>query len=473
MMAFRAHILAIAAGLSVSACGAYREPPPLTPPPAWHGPTAEAASFESRWWRLYGDPELDGLVETALRQNLDIEASLQRITVARARLRQAVSRARPGISLDGSATRQRRLGRGGGDPDDPFAAFLSPDLDQWEVALGAAWEPDIFGSARLRRRAATLEIGATEAEGQAVRLAIASTVVRAWLLHRTLGSQAQSTHEALTIAEEATRLTERRFELGDVRRTDVEALRAEALSLRANLSEIDAARREAALSLDAALNVDPGTSSDRLIDAPLPLNLGAPTAGLPADLLTRRPDLLAAVARARAGSLLADAARRDALPNFTLGLLAGRLSSNQAGLAFDSNFGRATAAFAWPGLDIGRTRAAIRLADAEADAGFIEYRRAFRVALDEVERALARLEGLQIQLQHIDDALAARVQSLHLAEAAFRLGEISRLDLVDARRGLFEARNARIETVRAIGEAQADLALALGGGWLRGGETSQ
>lgn len=460
--------IAVGAGLMlVAACAPYKVPPTPVPPGNWVSPSV-AGEYDERWWQVYGDPVLNALVDQALQGNLEVAVATQRIAVARARLRQAVAAARPGLSTDGSGSRQRGLGSSNIASDDPAAAFFTPDLDQWEIGVGASWEPDLFGGARLKRQAGRHEVGATEAEAAAVRLAIAGGVVRGYLQLRALQAQTQATKDALELAKEAARLTQLRFQLGDVRRIDVVSLSADVEALEASLKQLTTGARETGFALDTLIAANPGTSNFRLAAIqPLPQSHQLPAAGLPLDLLARRPDLIAAGYRAQSSRLLASAARRDALPSVTLGLFLGRVGFDQGGFGFVSNVARATGAFAWRGLDIGRTRADLLLADAEADLAFVDYRRVFRTALEDVERALSRIEGARQRLTHEEAALTARRRALELAEAGFRLGDFNRLQLIDAHRGLLDASIQRIETIRSIGDAEADLAVALGGGYLK------
>jgi len=254
-----------------------------------------------------------------------------------------------------------------------------------------------------------------------------------------------------------------------VTRLDVEASAAEREALAAQRDQVQAALAEAWLALDTLLARPPGTTAVQMRTAPLspiPVARSGIAPGQPIDMLRRRPDLIAAAANLQGAELQSLAARRDLFPTIAVQAAAGR-SGFALGEAISSasNFARLGATFALPLLDYPRRQAAIELADVSGEQTFVSFQQTLAEALEDVERALANVDGQQRRQITLGRALAHREQAHSLARRSYELGEANLAEVLDAQRSVLETRRQVVEARAALASAQVALYLALGGGW--------
>ncbi|MDR7191333.1 efflux transporter outer membrane subunit [Luteimonas terrae] len=463
----------LAAALTLAACSTppVRERPPL--PATYYTPAGDVAqpadpAALARWWRQFDDPLLAELVETALVRNLDQQAALAELRIARAQLRQSRSALLPRLDLGGQASRQIINTDALADTPlaDEFDVGGDVNFDTWQLALQAEWEVDLFGANRLRRDGAGRQVQSAEAQLVAVRLAVASNLAQGYVQARALLAQRALLDEGVRIAREAERIADGRFRLGEVTRLDIEAAGAQRAALEAQRGDIDAGLAEAAFALDTLIDQPHGTVLQRL-----GAGTRVPTAdveiprGQPLDLLRRRPDVIAAVAGLDAAELAALASRRDLFPKLGVSAALGRSGVGIGDLSGASDLRSLAAQLGFPWLDFGASRAAIDLADAQADAGFVQVRQALATALQDVETASAQLAARRAQRAARAEALARAQRTHDMARRTYDVGLANLADLLDAERALLDARQQSLDTDRAFALAQIALYTALGGGW--------
>lgn len=183
------------------------------------------------------------------------------------------------------------------------------EFDRWQAGLQASWELDLFGQGRARLAAAREQSKAAQADVQAVTLSVAASVANIYVNYRGLQKQQQLTLESLAIADEVVRIAERSFDAGVVKSTDVDLARADAAQLQARLAELDSALAQLRLNLENLCVLQPGALTQELREtAGMPHVPGPVAPGQPADLLLRRPDLIAAQARFEASLRQSDLA---------------------------------------------------------------------------------------------------------------------------------------------------------------------
>ena len=463
--------------LALAACAS--APPQRTQAPlpaAWFGPagaapdSADGATL-ARWWLQFDDPVLHGLVDAALSRNLDVQAALADLRLARAQLRGASAALWPVLDGSGQGSRQWiDVGDALDGEDNPLGDLIgtgSTALDSWQLALQASWELDLFGANRLRREAGALQLGAAQAQLVAARLAVAGNLAQGYVQARGLLAQIELLDAGIDTAQGLERVAEARFGLGEVTRLDVESAAAQVAALQAQRGDLEAALAETTFALDTLTDRAPGSTRTLLGDATrVPGADAAIPVGQPVDLLRRRPDIIAAAAGLDAAERSALASRRDLFPKLALNASYGRsgLALGDA-ISGTSTLRSAAAQIAFPWLDFGASRAAIDEADAQADAGFVGLRQAIARALEEVEVANAQRDARTRQLARRDEALARGEQALHMARRTYDVG-LSDLDAVlQAQDGALQARRDQLETRIALSTAQIALYTALGGGW--------
>lgn len=468
MMPSRLGLTALALGMALSGCATLQPalpeaeprllaqwplPPSLPRPDAAAEPDAGTAVVADVGWRDFiDDDELAALVALALENNRDLRVALLNIERARAQYRIRRADRLPSIGL-GAA-----LARNGGS---------TGDSDRYSVELGLAeFELDLFGRVRSLGDAALQAYLATEATQRGIQLALIADVATAWLAlgaDRSLEAIADATLENY---EAAFRLGEQRRELGAISglelsqlRTQVETARAERARQRGFV-----AQGRNALALLAGAPV-PDALLPEALDAAVP---GAPAlpAGLPSQLLLRRPDVQAAEHELRSANADIGAARAAFFPSIRLTASAGRASDELSGL-FDA--GTDTWSFV-PRLNLplfqgGRLRAELGVATADRDIALARYERAIQSGFREVADALALAVTLAEQRAAQQSLVDAAQRSLELSQARHDAGQDSYLLLLDAQRTLFGARQALVAARLAEHSNRFALYKALGGGW--------
>ena len=410
------------------------------------------------WWRLYDDPVLDGLVRDALSANTDIRVAVARLAKARASLREERGAREPQIGANGSAQYGRLPG-----PSIPGEKRTDVQVD---VGLSVAYEVDLFGRVSRRIEAARGDVGAAEADADAVRVAIVSDTVRAY-------ADAASSAERITVAENivalldrSQALTERQHQIGVATGLDTARIAALRDQRQAEIPLLQAERQGALFRLATLTGRTPRDLPTQVADRVSTLRLQQPIpVGDGATLLARRPDVRAAERRLAASTARIGVATADLYPRITLG---GSVGSSGTGLGnvFGAN------PLTWligPLINwtVNRSAARARVEGSRADtqAALATFDGTVLQALEETETALS---SYQQALNRRDALRSARDQAQKAAtitRARQREGDISSLELLDAERTAAEADAALAEADARIADAQIDLFKALGGGW--------
>lgn len=433
--------------------------PEVTVPQQWQGsPQAGPASLVDRpWAEVMPVPELSALIEEALRNNSDLAIAVERIELVRAQYGIERSVLYPSIRLDASATRQRMPG-----------VHLTENQigDSGTAGLSIpAWEIDLWGKLRDRAEVARRELLAQETLAQGVRISLVAQVALLYLDLLDLDNQIAISESAIESRRRALRLTQRRHEEGIASVIDVR--QAESLLATAEQTLADQRRRRALSEngLAVLLGRMPGSvvRVQKLDDLPLPPHL---LAGLPADLLLRRPDIVAAEESLRGAEASISAARKAYWPSITLSMLTGFASPVLSQL-FDS--GR----YAWSvqhaiGINVfdgGRAQFGIDRAESQQRILVEQYKAAIRQAFREVNDQLVAFEQLGKQRQATERVVVANRGRLKAANARYLSGVSSYFEVLDAERQLLDSEIALSQATRFIHQSVVQLYRALGGGW--------
>lgn len=472
----------IATAMFIAGCTPTQTLPPPDLPAAYFnaGPyQAQDDAALANWWAGFGDTDLTRLIQTGLDRNHDIRIAILRLDTARAQLRTTAADAFPTLDAPGQASRQW-VDTDAGDSAAGEALGLGDRLrvQTWELALQASWELDLFGATRARIRGAEEQARAAQAQIMATRLGVASTIAQGYIQLRSLQAQRDELNAARKIAGDLAHIAQRRFEIGEVTRLDVESTVAEAEALQAQLADVEAGIREAGFALDTLVDMPPGSVEQSLAGKPIPRYDGDVAIGQPVDLLRRRPDIIASVAQLDSAEQLAVAARRDLFPSLSVQAALGRSGFKMDGNSSASDFGRLGATFNLPFLDFMRRGAAIDIADVEQQSAYVGLRQTLANALEEVERAVVRQEGSQRRAAALGRSLEHRERAHRLADRSYQLGEANLADVLDAQRQVIEVRQQTVQGQSDLAVAQVALFVALGGGWLpspddHSGETSE
>lgn len=444
-------ILALAGCVSA---GRRAEPPPaasVTPPPAWRTNLVHAAPVTAEWWNGFGDPVLTGLIERALLNNVDVAIAASRIEEARAA--EALARAQLSPQIGGTLPETQGQSVSALGQPARTAAF--------QPGLSASYDLDLFGRLRLASRAARAQLLASEGARDTVRLATAAGVASGYITLRALDARLDIARATLASRSDALRIARRRFESGYSSRLEYRQAEAEyaATAQLVPTAELAIHRQENALSLllgDTPGDIARGRPLADLATPPVP-------AGLPADLLRRRPDLFQAEQSLVAADRTLDSQRAAFLPNLSLTGTAGIVLST----ALDDPVGLFSlgASILAPIFDGGRLAAQEDIATARRDQAAFAYRRTALIAFREVDDALVGIRRTGEQAAQLAAQEAATRGALQNATNRYRAGYSSYLEQLDAQRSLLSTELSLVQARADRLSAYVAAYQAMGGGW--------
>jgi NodT family efflux transporter outer membrane factor (OMF) lipoprotein len=459
----RAHHAAAAVAVMVllQACSSTPNAPTLAVdvPATWQAadlPTG-GARVQSGWWRDFGDPVLDGLVDRALARNTDLRSAAAR--VAEARALGDVQRAAGFPTLDAGvgASRSRSISAATGKP------YLSTVL---QPQFQAAYELDLWGRLDALDQAAQAQVQASESARDSAALSVAATVVSGTINLRALDARLEVARQTLTARESALQLARSRQQRGYSSALETQQSEAEYRATAAVVPQLALAirRQENALRILTGDAPGPVPRGLPLTELRMP---GLPSLGVPSELLRRRPDIAAAEAQLAATDAQFAAARAQLLPSLRLSATLGSISSSAlTGDPFKLwSLGGSVLA---PLFEGGRLRAGVRAADARREQALAAYERSVLTAFGEVEDQLAAIDELARQAVEVEAQRAALQETLRVAHNRFREGYASHLDELDAQRNLYSAEQTSLQLRADQLAARVNLDRALGGGWQAG-----
>lgn len=437
-------------------------------PPAYVAGTAGGADLSSDWVRGFGSADLVRLVERADADNLDIAAATARVAAAEAQLSAARAGQWPQVGAAADTSRTVTPGtRAAFDP--PFRASVA---DAHHLGVTASWTLDLSG--RLRALAAAREATAAAAriERDAVRLTTRTAVVSAYVRAAAAAERIRIARESVATAERTLGVYRRRKEVGTATALDIAQQESLLAAQRAAVPDLEIELRQSLNALVVATGRVPEAETVRPLRLSA-LRVPAIAPGLPARLLTRRPDVAAAEARLAASAADVDAARAAFLPEVTLTGSTGLASAFLKNLLRpDAVASSAAASLAAPIFDAGTRQADLDAARAARAEQVATYASTVHEALADVENALVAVEQNRRHeiLQQAVVTAARRAQTL--TEERLAEGTIDVTTVLEAERTLFQAEQTLAAVRLARLQAVVSLAGALGGGWTRSVETA-
>jgi multidrug efflux system outer membrane protein len=432
-------------------------------PAAWPA-GQDQAGVAADWWRAYNDPALDALMAEALAHNRDLALAAARIEEARANLGLADADRYPEVQVGGNVGRSRVTGKGNMPPGTPLVN------NNFKLNLQAAWEVDLWGRYREASAAARADLLATDYARQGIQSSLTGAVAQSYFALAALDASLRLAQDTQINRREALALQRLRLDAGISSELALRQAEAELASVEISLAQLGQQARQQELALAVLLGREPrqilaaeitrGVSLGELTLPP------AIPAGLPADLLQRRPDLRQAEQKLLGAQARIREAGAAIYPNLSLTANLGTESKALADLfSGPAGIWGLAAGLSQTLFNAGRTEAAIKAADARQEQALIAYEQTLQVAFKEVLDALV----MHRQARDTGAAEMRRIEALkraaELADLRYRNGVSNYLEALDARRNLFQAEQGGIEARRAQLAATADLFKALGGGW--------
>jgi len=463
MNSLRWNVLALAALLTMTGCASLAPEMKLpdAPVPARYEDSNAVTSTELADWRgFFADERLRALIDRALLNNRDLRVAT--LNIERARAQYQVQRADllPTVNAQASGTHQRTSG-------DVNGTGVTITSHQYAASLGvASYELDLFGRVASLRDQALSQFFATESAQRATRISLVAELANAYLTHAADRERLQLANDTLASQQASYDLVRQRHALGTASALELRQAQTTVESAR-----VDVARYTSLLAQDRnaiSLLVGMPVSDRQLAEVPIDTLNALPEidAGLPSQLLQRRPDIVQAEQTLRGANASIGAARAAFFPSITLTASAGSASANLSDLF---RGGQGAWSFApqitLPIFDGGRNQANLKIAETDRDIAVANYEKSIQSAFREVADALAERSTLGEQLDAQLALTEATAETHRLSQARFERGVDSWLQVLDAQRSYYAARQNLIATRLSRLTNQVTLYKALGGGW--------
>ncbi|HDZ55852.1 MAG TPA: efflux transporter outer membrane subunit [Pseudomonas xinjiangensis] len=431
----------------------------VTVPVQWSQPPADNQWPSAQWWEQYQSQELATLLQRGRLGNLDLATSASRLLQADALSRQAGAALLPQIGAGLSGNRGDTL-RSDGNGD------LS--RNSYSATLNASYEVDFWGRNRASVKSAQANLQASRFDLETLAITVDATVATTWFQLLENQQRLRLASDSLRIAERVLDLIQARYRFGAADGLELSQQRTLVAQLRASLPALEQAGLQLRNSLALLLGSTPDTALPiaTALATIQPPKIGA---GLPIELLTRRPDIRASEARLVAANADLTAARAALLPSIQLTGQYGVQSLALSGLLNNPMTAwNLAAGLTQPIFQGGRLRAQVELNEARQEELLIDYRRTLLSALGDVDTALGAVRQADVQYGFL--ALANREAELafNLAESRYRAGAITLQTLLDTQRTWYQSQDSLAQQRTNWLLATVDLYRALGGGWAEG-----
>lgn len=461
-------ILICACGLLLTGCmtvGPDYQRPSIDTPAAFRYEEQEVRDLvNTAWWEQFDDPVLNGLVDTALRENKDLLIATYRIEEFFGRYFTRRGDQFPLIGGSGDAFRQQLS-------EERFGAV--PDTDkrysQYEAFLNGAWEIDFWGKYRRATEAARAELLGTEEARRTVVLTLVSAVAAAYVDLRALDRQLQVTLATADSRRSTLGLFQERFQGGVISEVDLSQSESEYEDALARVPDLERAIGQTENALSVLLGRNPGSiPRGKPIDD---LVLPEVPAGVPSDILVRRPDIRQAEQGLIAANARIGAAKALYFPTISLtgalGTVSTDLSDLFTGASKTWNYGVPVSV---PLFTAGRIGGEVKATEAAREQALFSYRQVIQNAFREVDDALLDRRKSAQRLEALSRQLKALRNYARLARMRYDEGVTSYLEVLDAERSLFTVELSQVSARSALCRSLIEIYRSMGGGWVEGSE---
>jgi len=463
----RTSYLSLVALLALNGCllGPNYERPAVDAPPAFRFAESDAKDLvNTAWWEQFQDPALNALIATALADNKDVKIAAARVEQFLGQFVTTRSQLFPQVAAGFDAQRQRvPLGT------TQLPSGVGPVFNQFQATLSASWEIDFFGKLRRQTEAARANLLASEEGRRATILTLVASVASSYVNLLSLDRQLDIAKSTAASRAASVNVFQLRFSGGEVSQMELAQSQSEYEASLATIPQIELqiAQQEDALSI--LLGHNPGNiARDRELDD---LALPAVPAGLPSELLERRPDLRQAEQDLIAANALIGAARALYFPSISLTGLFGSASTRFSSLfTGPARVWSYAGAVTLPIFTAGGIGGQVKQAEAQQQQALFEYQKSIQVAFQEVADALVSLQKTREQLVVQGSQVDALRTYARLARLRFEGGYTSYIEVLDAERSLFNAQLSYAQTQGVVFTSAVSLYKAMGGGWVTDAE---
>jgi multidrug efflux system outer membrane protein len=439
----------------------YRNPD-IASPPAWMMDMQQAQdTANTSWWDQFNDPVLNELINSALRENRDLRIATARVEEYYGRYGATRADLFPQVGYGGSAGKVQLTEKG------PYS--LSPgtgsQFSLYQANFTASWEIDVWGKLRRATEAARADLAAAEDVRSGVILSLVTSVATAYIDLRSLDQQLDIARQTIKLREESVRLFELRFKGGNISEMELSQVRSEYYVALAAIPDLEKRVRQQENLICLLLGRNPGPISRG--KALGEITLPAVPAGLPSEILVRRPDIRQAEQQLIAANARIGVAKSQYFPSISLTGLFGTSSTDLGDLftgpARTWNF---AGSITGPIFNAGKIKGDVKAATALQQQSLYLYERAIQNGFREFEDALIDQDQTRLQL----DAQKMQVEALatyaRLARLRYENGYTSYIEVLDAERSLFNGQLNYAQTQDVLLRALVNLYKAMGGGWV-------
>jgi len=429
----------------------------------------KAESEQNRyWWRVFKDPLLDKLIEKAYQENLPLRVAGLRVLEARAQLGIAIGDWYPQTQqMFGSLEKIRTSAHV------PAAAGASQlNFSQSEIGLQASWELDFWGKFRRAIEASDASLLAAMTDYDSILVSLTADVANSYILIRTVEKRLGIARQNVAAQQESLEIADVRFKGGTTSQRDVEQAKTQLSNTKAAIPSLEIQLRQAKNALSVLLGMPPSTLTGLLQSASeIPVPPPYVAAGIPADLLRRRPDIKSVELEAAAQCAQIGVAKADLLPALSLNGTFGLMSSDVGKFKLEDMFqwrsreGSGGIGFQWNVLNYGRLTNQVRVQDARFQEVLITYQNAVLRAQQEVEDSLVAFLQTQERASVLTESTEAAKRSLEIAVLQYRQGITDFTTVLIAQLALLNAQDSLANTLGDISHNLVGVYRALGGGW--------
>jgi outer membrane protein, multidrug efflux system len=457
-------ILTLLIALFIAGCavGPDYKRPVIDNPSAWRlEEQAAKDTANTVWWYQFNDPVMNQLIDEALKQNLDLKIATARIEEYVGRYWVGRSGLFPQIGTNGDAGRSRVSEEG----PSPLSPQMENPADFYQGVFSGSWEIDLWGKLRRATEASRADLLATEEARQAVILSLVSAVANGYITLRDLDKQLEVAIRTAKTREDAYKLFKLRYEGGVISELELNQVKSEYEQALATIPQIQkqVAFQENALSQLLGRNPGPITRGKSIDELVLP----AVPAGLPSELLEKRPDIRQVEQNLIAANARIGVARAQYFPTISLTGLFGWASMDLSELITGSaqvwSWGGALTAPIFTG---GRIQGQVKAAEAIQQEALFNYQNTIKTAFREVEDALADQKRTREQLAAQERQVAALREYARFAFLRYENGLTSYIEVLDAERSLFSVELSYAQTQGVLFGSLVNLYKAMGGGWV-------
>ncbi|MEP7119159.1 MAG: efflux transporter outer membrane subunit [Acidobacteriota bacterium] len=428
------------------------------------GTSADSALTDTKWFDLFNDDVLTGLVKTALERNADVRMAAERVLQARERFRISTADRLPAVDAGVSGTANRRSEIG--------AAVVPPgaprQIESVRAAFSVGWEVDVWGRVRRLEESAKARYLATEDARRGVLTTLVADVSQTYLTLRSLDAQLEIAQRTRGLAANGYRLTDLRRARGVATGLDVRQAEQLQLTVDGQIIGLQRAIAQTENALSVLLGMAPGEIARGQALASLPMPPLVP-AGLPSSLLERRPDIRQAEQELVAANAEIGVARAQFFPRISLtGVLGVESRSLSDLLSGRAGLFTLTGQAVGPIFNGGRNRANLRLAESVQRELVVNYEQSIHQALREVSDALVSSRATAEQRDTQGKLVASLREASRLSLQRYQGGLDSYLQVLDAQRTLFQSELGLAALQQQALGSVVELYRALGGGWIEG-----